>query len=122
VENEQMTGTQFRPLIERTQHLLGGLAQLLDEHDEMQAEARRAAEERESLRREIQELQRDNENLRNRGEALWREHQALLEERNDLLRERETLLSERERISAGLSKFMREVVQPMNAPRSAVNG
>ena len=117
VEKQDVTAIAFRPLIENTQHLLGGLVRLLDEHDELQTEARSAAEDRKNLRREIHDLQQEKENLRSQGETLWKQHQVVLEERNALLKEREALLNERERLSVGLSKFMREVVQPMSTPR-----
>lgn len=116
VEKQDVTAVQFRPLIENTQHLLGALVRLLDEHDELKAEAQRVAEDRQNLRREIHDLQRENESLRSKGEVLWKEQQTLLEDRNALVKEREGLLNERERITAGLSKFMREVVQPMSTP------
>lgn len=117
VEKQDVTTIQFRPLVENTQHLLGALVRLLDEHDELQTEARSAAEDRKNLRREIHDLQQEKENLRSQGETLWKQHQVLLEERNALLKEREVLVNERERISVGLSKFMREVAQPMSTPR-----
>ena len=116
VEKQAVTAVQFRPLIENMQHLLGALVRLLDEHDELQAEAQRAAQDRQKLNQEVHDLQRENESLLSKGEALWKEQQTLLEDRNALVKEREVLLNERERITAGLSKFMREVVQPMSTP------
>ena len=117
MEKQDATTIQLRPLIENSQHMLGALVRLLDEHDALQAEARRAAEDRKNLRREIHDLQQENESLRSQGETLWKQHQVLLEERNALLKERELLLNERERISVGLGNFMREVVQPMSTPQ-----
>jgi chromosome segregation ATPase len=116
VEKQDVPAVQLRPLIANTQHLLEALVRLLDEHDALKIQAQRAAEDREKLRQEMHDLQRDNESLRTKGDALWKEHQTMLGERNALAKERDTLLNERERITAGLSKFMHEVVQPMNTP------
>ena len=116
VEKQDVPAVQLRPLVANAQHLLEALVRLLDEHDELKIQAQRTAEDREKLRQEIHDLQRDNESLRSQGETLWKEHQVMLGERNALAKERDALLNERERITAGLSKFMHDVVQPMNTP------